>query len=64
MNDERVCFYLFLLGVLLLNDIFLGFRQSRHGFIGKQDGASGHIVHPPPPCIWLANGFPWQLILN
>lgn len=19
---------------------------------------------PPPPCIWLANGFPWQLILN
>lgn len=52
LNDERVCetavcFYLFLLGVLFLNDIFLSFRHSRHGFIGKQDGASGHIVHLP-----------------
>lgn len=52
MTDECVCFYLFLLGVLLLNDIFLGFRQSRRGFIGKRDGASGHIVHPPHPPVY------------
>lgn len=51
--ETAVCVYLFLLAVLFLNEsIFLSFRQNRHGFIGKQDGASRHIVHLPPVYGW------------